>query len=208
MKFCNIPNKVIAITGGIASGKTTYCKELEKEGKHVFYADKIIKRIHQKEPVTRAVRQYIKTQPVDCNCILEGSYPARINFKELRKKAFEHPRILSFLEELIGSYFEGEFLKEYIKRGLNIPECYGDIPHGFDGSLEWEDIYIEHPLVCKMNIQNQFDDIVMLEVDEETQLKRIIARDGCSEETAKQIIERQRGYYDNSTNGRRLFKIL
>lgn len=185
-RLFNIPNKLIAITGGICSGKSTYCKQLEEEGKEVFYADKIVKKIYKKKSAKALIGVILFDH------VYNYDLDNEVDFKELRKRAFKFPEVLDELEKLVGEFFEGELLKEYVERGLNIPKCYGDFPNGFDGTLEWKDIYIEHPLVYKMNIQDSFDDIIMMEASEEVRLKRIIKRDGCSEETARQMIESQK----------------
>lgn len=39
------------VTGGIGSGKTTFCKELEKLGAHVVYADNLAKEVMVKDAV-------------------------------------------------------------------------------------------------------------------------------------------------------------
>ncbi len=209
-RFCNLPNKVMAVTGGICSGKTTYCKKLEKEGKHVFYADKIVKRIYEKRSLWAflwMIEQKTEKKIIDRVPYLGptsdslNETPSQdlsrwesINFKNLRELAFNDSSILNKLEFMIEEHFEGEFLKEYIERGLNEPEI--DYDRGRSGTeypfLYYQTIYIEHPLVHQQKIVNQFDEVITLEVDYETQIGRIVWRDGCSIKTAEQIIERQR----------------
>lgn len=197
-KLFNIPNKLIAVTGGIASGKTTFCKELEAEGKKVFYADKIVKKIYE----TRSVRSVVETLerqnfdpslPADSKSFFVGftrDDPGRIHFKNLRKYLFNNPIALDWMEEVIQDHFEGEFLKEYMGRGLYIPENFG----------EYSDIYLEHPLVYQRKLEDRFDEIILCEAPVEERVKRIIERDGCTEEVARLMIQRQGKFKDGNNS--------
>ena len=78
-----------------------------------------------------------------------------------------------------------------MERGLNIPDYTEGHYFQEPGSI-WKDIYIEHPLVYKMGIEKKFDEIIFIDAPEDVRIKRIIERDGCSEETARLIIEKQK----------------
>ena len=183
-RLFNIPNKLIAITGGIASGKTTHCKKLEKEGKEVFYVDKIVKRIYKHGPIVNVVR-LIDSDYHGFKLFKDGA----IDFQQLRELAFDKIGVLLELENAIQTYFEGEFLKEYMERKLNVPRI---IPRYIQAELRYEDIYLEHPLVHKQGIEDKFDDIIEMYAPEDVRVWRIMKRDDCSKETAEQMIGRQR----------------
>lgn len=197
MRFCNIPNNIIAITGGIASGKTTYCKELEKKGHKVFYADQIVKKIYEYMPM-KELLWTIEEHRIDKRDPQIISRDNVIAFDALRYVAFKDTGILDKLEEAVGTYFEGEFLKQYMDSGKNEPnvECWscgsGFYPDDSDLSVDYDTIYIEHPLVRENGIEDQFDEVIVIDAPLKTRVKRLMARDqNCCKETAKEIIKRQ-----------------
>lgn len=172
-RLYNLSNKIIGITGGICSGKTSYCKYLEAHGWPVIYADKLVKEIYKKQ----IVKDQIKKLEIGTSLVLYSEILDKINFKELKEYAFNVPDILKKLEELIAPFFEGEFFKEYVRL-----EAY-----------KFHAIYLEHPLIYQKKIEDKFDGVYCLDIDSEEQLKRVIERDNCSEEIAKKIIEVQNG---------------
>jgi len=198
-RLYNLPNKIIAVTGGIASGKTTYCKKLEEEGKTVIYADEIVKKIYKKKTFHDFLwsmynnffefEDTFKYESKDEDELGEW----KIDFKELRKAAFEFPMVLKSLEEFVGDHFEGEFLKEYMERDLNIPKqtifakAHGEISPVCG---HWKDIYFEYAPEYLIDV-SLFDDIIRCEAPKEERVERIIKRDGCSRETAEKMIETQ-----------------
>ena len=148
-RFLNLPNKVIAVTGGIASGKTTYCKKLEEKGKKVFYSDLIVKEIYEKQSVISYlsyVEDDMQIPPILKPVPFELSDRWVVDFSKLREISFNHPTLLKYcLEPLIRDHFAGEFLNRYMMRKLNIPKIV-------ENTLRYEDIYLEHPLVLQMKI--------------------------------------------------------
>jgi len=201
----NLPNRVIAITGGIASGKTTYCKKLEEEGKGVIYSDKLTRKVYEK----RSVKSYL--EDIQCSTIgvehiliepqphfqVLGEQELVFDFKRLREVAFKHPSFLkNILEPLIWDHFLGEFYLEYTRLGLNIPRVtQNSVVKVLEGELFWKDVYVEVPQGRFMAMmRKKFDQVIELDAPEEERVQRIIKRDRCSEEVARLMIERQKEY--------------
>ena len=83
----------VGITGGIGSGKTTFCKEWEKLGAFVLYADDYAKKLMQQDVKLRQeIKRVFGDQSYDANGNLNRPYLAR--------KAFEKGRV-NELNELV-----------------------------------------------------------------------------------------------------------
>lgn len=76
----------VGITGGIGSGKTTFCKEWEKLGAYVLYADDFAKELMLKN---ETLKKKIKQKFGD-NAYLENG---ELNRAFLAKEAFEKGRV-------------------------------------------------------------------------------------------------------------------
>ncbi|HBX67537.1 MAG TPA: dephospho-CoA kinase, partial [Balneolaceae bacterium] len=83
----------VGITGGIGSGKTTFCKEWEKLGAYVLYADDFAKQLMQEDP---KLQQKITKVFGDESYDSEGN----LNRPYLAKEAFEKGRVEE-LNELV-----------------------------------------------------------------------------------------------------------
>lgn len=186
MRYLNLPNEIIAVTGPIASGKTTYCEELKAKGCTVIHADKIVKRIYKKETVINFLCLAMSRYRLQAPLVVANE----VNFKEVRRMFCSNEHFKKEIEELISSYFDGEFLKEYIERELYRQKNYQRSTGTFeDGSLnEYETIYFEYAPKRLIDV-NLFDGVIELDVYKEEQLKRIMKRDGCTEEIALRMIE-------------------
>ena len=66
MKLLNRPF-LIAVTGGIASGKTLVCRELEKQGFTVYYSDKIAHEILNDTKIINLLKLEFKELPLLTN---------------------------------------------------------------------------------------------------------------------------------------------
>lgn len=203
-RFMGIPNEIIAITGDIASGKTTRCKELESQGKKVIYQDKLVRQcwetnfmklwligekaryesyVSVMEFTPDELKKDIDYDPYISDVIDD----MEIDYAALRKWVFSDPERLRSVEHQMQYVFETMFYKEYIRLELNIPEAIVNL----GGFLSWEDVYYESATIYSKNLQHKFDDVEHLSAPEEIRVKRIIERDGCSEETARMMIKLQ-----------------
>ncbi|MGN8224368.1 dephospho-CoA kinase [Gracilimonas sp. BCB1] len=73
------------ITGGIGSGKTTFCKEWEKLGAFVLYADDFAKQLMQEDQeLQEKIKQVFGEQSYDSDGNLNRSFLAREAFQKGR----------------------------------------------------------------------------------------------------------------------------
>ena len=168
MKQSNI--KIVGLTGGIATGKSTVANIIKEYGYKVIDADKIARDVVKKdEPAYKKIVRNFGQEILNEDKSLNRKKLGGIIFRDelLRKKlnSIVHPYIFKTIKELIEEYSK---IEKYI---------FVDIPlliEEMDKSNEYE-IY--------------FDEIWLVYADEKTQLDRLIKRDSISK---KEGIERIR----------------
>jgi dephospho-CoA kinase len=117
---CPIP--IIAITGGIASGKSTIVNHLS--GKHLtISADNLVKEAYTLPEVLSSVRQIIP----------EAFLEEEINLKEVRRIVFQDNEKLRKLESILYPNIPPLFLS---KISTNNEYLFYEIPLLFEKSLE------------------------------------------------------------------------
>lgn len=158
---CPIP--IVGLTGGIASGKSTVAKILEKNGLLIIDADQLIKRIYQRPDVLEKIK------------IIDPSFVTKDgpDFGKIRKWAFKNPENRQFLESVLYPYLPSEFI-QVVRENKDSKFVIYDVPLLFEKSL--------HPLV---------DFIVCVYIPQELQIKRLTQRDRISEKEARAILDHQ-----------------
>jgi len=139
--------KKIAITGGLAAGKTTVCTFFKECGAYVVSADEMVHRLLS--PNTRVGQQVIDLLGSD---ILHDS---KIDRKKVSEKVFPYPDKIRALEGIIHPAVFDEIEKEYkqIKKEGKYQLFIAEIPllyeseraHHFDGVVS----VISDPALCK-----------------------------------------------------------
>lgn len=157
----NIP--IIALTGGIASGKSTVTNMLLNKSLPLLDADKLVKLVYQKEAVT----DYLKAHYPE---VISGN---DIEFRKLREIFFSDPKVKIAIETLIYSHLPFVFKEELEKLGTPSFVLY-DIPLLFEKKLE-----------------DKFDLSVLVYTTPELQIKRLMVRDHHTKEEAHNIINHQ-----------------
>jgi len=165
---CWFEMRVIGLTGGIASGKSTVARLLAKQGIPVIDADQLARDAVL--PGTAALRQIAESfgeKVLDSAGALDRTILAEIVFADpgARKKleAILHPAIKALAEKQLA---------ELRQRGVPVA------------------IYMA-PLLIEAGVTDRVDEIWVVYVDRETQLLRLIDRDGVSRESAEQRLAAQ-----------------
>ncbi|MFA5583370.1 MAG: dephospho-CoA kinase [Bacteriovoracaceae bacterium] len=157
----NIP--IIALTGGIATGKSTVAKQLLKLNLPLLDADKLVKLVYQKEEVIEHIKNRYPSV-MENNAIL---------FRKLREIFFQDSEVKREIENLIYSHLPNVFKEELAKLGSPSFVIY-DIP-----------------LLFEKNLESKFDLNILVYADPEIQIERLIKRDHHTEEEARNIIRQQ-----------------
>lgn len=161
--------KVICLTGGLASGKSTAAQFLADQGAHVIDADKLGHRAY--DPGTQAYRDVIKTFGDDL--VAEDQ---SINRRVLGGKVFGKPEELKKLTDIVWP--EIRRLAEAEIADLRRNEDNGTVvlEAAVLFEAEWDDIG---------------DEAWVVVVDAETAIERCIARDGLDREAIENRLNSQ-----------------
>ncbi|TKG84456.1 dephospho-CoA kinase [Staphylococcus aureus] len=153
--------KVIGLTGGIASGKSTVSELLSVFGFKVVDADKAPREAVKKGSKGLAqVREVFGDEAIDENGEMNRRYMGDLVFnhpeKRLELNAIIHPIVRDIMEEE---------KQEYLKQGYNV---IMDIPLLFENELE-----------------NTVDEVWVVYTSESIQMDRLMQRNNLSLEDAK-----------------------
>ncbi|HDD7274479.1 TPA: dephospho-CoA kinase [Staphylococcus aureus] len=153
--------KVIGLTGGIASGKSTVSELLSVFGFKVVDADKAAREAVKKGSKGLAqVREVFGDEAIDENGEMNRRYMGDLVFnhpeKRLELNAIIHPIVRDIMEEE---------KQEYLKQGYNV---IMDIPLLFENELE-----------------NTVDEVWVVYTSESIQMVRLMQRNNLSLEDAK-----------------------
>ncbi|EOB8725513.1 dephospho-CoA kinase [Staphylococcus aureus] len=159
--------KVIGLTGGIASGKSTVSELLSVFGFKVVDADKAAREAVKKGSKGLAqVREVFGDEAIDENGEMNRRYMGDLVFnhpeKRLELNAIIHPIVRDIMEEE---------KQEYLKQGYNV---IMDIPLLFENELE-----------------NTVDEVWVVYTSESIQMDRLMQRNNLSLEDAKARVNSQ-----------------
>lgn len=156
----------IAITGGIATGKTTVLKQFKMCGMEAYSSDSMVKEIYNND--TSIVLKIEKMLP-------QVIINKKINIKELSEIAFNNNKILKKLESLIHPKLT--LKREKILRSGNINYKKA--------------IVFEIPLLYEKSLHNEFDFIVATRCCKQLQKKRALKRRDMNEKKYHSILDNQ-----------------
>ena len=152
----------VAVTGGITSGKTTFCKLIEKKGIPVFYADEVVAKLYKRKEIIQKIKtllQNLKNNESNFNDDWKWM-DKTIDKKKIREIFLKDERFRKGLERIFHPVVKEE-LEKFLKaqERKKVPICVAEIPLLFE--VGWE---------------NLFDEIWVIYCNKETQIKRAIQR--------------------------------
>jgi dephospho-CoA kinase len=150
---------LIGITGGIGSGKTTACKVFELLGIPVYYADTRSKEILNENA---QIKQEIKSLFGDCIYDDKG-----LDRKKLAQIVFNDHTKLKALEAISHPAVKADF-KEWVATKSEYPY-----------------LLKEAALLYESDSYKELDYIITVHAPNSESLKRVIKRDGVSEDAIK-----------------------
>lgn len=162
-RLYSIPVPIVALTGGIATGKSTVAQMFRDENIPVIDADKLVKGIYGKQESFDFVFKNFKEAIVD----------EAIHFKTLRELAFKTPENQLMLETFIYSHMPDAFSSAY-----GVFE-----PHGF--------IVYDVPLLFEKKLNEKTDLAVCAYAPRSLQLERLVKRDNITAELGEVILSKQ-----------------
>lgn len=159
--------RFIGLTGSIGSGKSTVTKYLLAKGFPVIDADLLARACV--EPGKSAYLK-IRAHFGDAYFYDDG----QLNRKLLGEYVFSNPSALTFLNETIHPCVREEMMALYAQYALGHKVVFADVPLLYESGLE-----------------KLFDAVWVVHTDYEEAKRRIVMRDGCTEQLADQKLRSQ-----------------
>ncbi|MGL6369767.1 dephospho-CoA kinase [Aeromonas hydrophila] len=156
---------VVAITGGIGSGKTTVANQFAELGIEVVDADVIAREVVEPgTPALAAIAAHFGPEVIT---------PAgQLDRRRLRERVFTDPQAKSWLNALLHPLIRTEMQRQCA--AARSPYCLLVVP-----------LLVENRLTALANR------VLVIDVDEATQIERTCRRDGVSHEQAQAILAAQ-----------------
>jgi dephospho-CoA kinase len=155
----------VALTGGIASGKTLVSDLLEIYGCHIVDLDVIAREVVL--PGTEGLKELIEIFGKSI-LLTDGT----LNRKHLRDELYKKGRNRALIEQILHP----KILK---KMKTSMDECQEEI------------IVIVIPLLVEKNLWEPFDRAIVVDCEIETQLSRLISRENIDKDKAEVMLMAQ-----------------
>ncbi|MCY9837342.1 dephospho-CoA kinase [Aeromonas media] len=156
---------VVAITGGIGSGKTTIANQFAALGIEVVDADLIAREVVAPgTPALAAIVNHFGAEMLTEQGLLDR--------RALRERIFSDPAAKSWLNALLHPIIRSEMLRQCA--AVSSPYCL-----------------LVVPLLVENRLTELADRVLVIDVDEATQIERTCRRDGVSREQAQAILASQ-----------------
>lgn len=156
---------LIALTGGIASGKSAVADIFAELGVPVLDTDRIAREVV--EPGTPALRQLVAEFGTE---ILDGS--GRLDRSRMRERVFNDPQQRKRLEAITHPAIRASLAQRSAEAG---------------GAYQIHVI----PLLVEGGRAGAYARVLVVDCPEEVQLRRLMARDGSSEAQARSMLAAQ-----------------
>ncbi|MFM9987577.1 dephospho-CoA kinase [Flavobacterium sp.] len=155
--------KIIGLTGGIGSGKTTIARLFEAEKIPVYIADDEAKKIMILPETIRLVAAHFGQEFIVNN---------QIDRKKLSEIVFNHPEKLKELNKIIHPLVKKHF-DNWVKKQIS--------PF----------VIKETAILFESGSYKYCDQIITVIASEETRIKRVMSRDNCTREAVLDRIKNQ-----------------
>lgn len=156
---------VVAITGGIGSGKTTVANQFATLGIEVIDADLIAREVVEPgTPALTAIANHFGPGILD--------EQGRLDRRVLRERIFSEPAAKHWLNALLHPLIRSEMLRQCA--AASSPYCL-----------------LVVPLLVENRLMALADRVLVIDVDEATQIERTCRRDGVSRAQVEAILAAQ-----------------
>ncbi|WP_330543156.1 dephospho-CoA kinase [Aeromonas hydrophila] len=156
---------VVAITGGIGSGKTTVANQFAELGIEVVDADAIAREVVEPgTPALTAIAAHFGSAVI--------TPASQLDRRRLRERVFTDPQAKGWLNALLHPLIRTEMQRQCA--AARSPYCLLVVP-----------LLVENRLTALANR------VLVIDVDEATQIERTCRRDGVSHEQAQAILAAQ-----------------
>lgn len=157
--------KIIGLTGGIGSGKSTIAEYIHSKGVPVYIADDQAKKIMDSPEVIKKVQEIFEEN------VIENE---KLNRKKIAELVFSSPNLLKKLNEIVHPAVKENFdnwLKENKKSSFIVKEA---------------------AILFESGSYKDCDKIILVTAPQELRIERVIKRDGVNRE---QVLERMQNQW-------------
>ncbi|MEA3363731.1 MAG: dephospho-CoA kinase [Thermodesulfobacteriota bacterium] len=160
---------ILGVTGNIASGKSTVAKELARRGAVVVDADQLAREVV--ESGSSALKKMVKMFGAE---ILQDD--GCLDRDRLGQMVFADVKVRAMLNGIVHPEIARKSVEQLqeLKKRTDIPL-----------------IVYAAPLLYEVGAETRVDKVLVVKIDPEEQLKRLMARDGLSEVAAQQRMSAQ-----------------
>ena len=159
-------NEIIAITGGIGSGKSQVLAILESAGEKVISCDRITDELYATPKVKKILGKMFPSSR-------EGFFKRRINKRKIAVEVFADDEKLRNLTNFLTPLILQESLIRANRLGGRV--------------------FVEVPLLFECNAQDEFDKVIVICRDKEKRISSVMARSNL---TREQVLERISAQFD------------
>lgn len=160
---------IVGLTGSIATGKSTVSKMLAEHGAVIIDADKIVRRVQEPgQPAWRGIVEHFGEGVLQEDGTLDRAKLGDLVFQDRTNR--------QRLNEIVHPIVREERDRETAQARERDSQAI----------IIWD-----IPLLIETGIYKDVDRVVVVYVDQETQLSRLLSRDELSEEQAKARIDAQ-----------------
>ena len=171
--------KLIAITGGIGSGKSLLTDYFASLGYAVLSADEIYSDLLKDEYFVKGICDAVGVRAV----LVNGRYT--LDRKAVAEKVFGNPAERKKLDD----FTHDAIMSEMFSRAN---DCSGVV-------------FCEVPLLFESGYDKYFDCVIVVFRNENERISSVVSRDNKSEELVKEIIKNQYDYSKLAENGHTIF---
>ncbi|AJW63735.1 dephospho-CoA kinase [Elizabethkingia bruuniana] len=158
-------HKIIGLTGGIGSGKTTVARFIEEMGYPVYNSDTRAKDlVNESHDLKAAIIQLLGSQAYDENGLYDRKYVGSI--------VFSNDELLKQLNAIIHPAVNKDF-HDWVKRQSR------------------EIIFKETALLFELKLNLQCDKSLLVTADESIRIKRVMDRDSKTYREVEKVIDNQ-----------------
>jgi len=160
---------LVGVTGGIGSGKSMVCTSFEQLGRTVLSADLLAREVMDRDGAVKSrLLRLFGEKAYTPDGVLDRKFVAA--------RAFSEPGVKKRLDAIVHP----AVFREIDRRIVQLP-AEKRLPY----------VLIEAALIYESGLDKELDYVIVVEAEEETRIRRVMERDGCSREDVLRRIAAQ-----------------
>lgn len=170
--------KIIAVTGGIGSGKSAAIKMLNEAGYHTLSCDDTVSELYKKRSVKKILKSIFPTA-------VSGLFTLKIDRKRIAQLAFNDLSLHKKLTDAITPLVLQSVMEKARKINGNV--------------------FVEVPLLFECAYQNEFDDVLVITRNKQARVESVIKRSNLCE---ADVLARMKNQFDYDKNDLSAYNVI